>query len=246
MRSEQNTSRRAVLTGAAGLAATGALMSVPASSVALGVDRVTPIQKLWQRYVAVRAECERLSCEQDLAFDRLIAAMPAVPDELRTSFFHAHVNGLKDYVRVGNYGRGDVEWIPADGWRNRLEQPLCPAEEGPIAEYMMVTHDRARAREVLPIAERYEAACDSARVESGYAATSAAWGAAIDRKYDLEREIMTMPAATLSDLVIQGEIVNDRDDEDDTHALVASIGSLAARFGVTKEQLAGDEGGAHV
>ena len=241
--SEQNTSRRAVLTGAAGVAVAGALAAAPMQSVtaaASGALVDTPIQRLWRQYVALLAECERLSREDDLAFDRLVTAMPPIPDELRTNFFHAHVNGLKDYVRVGNYGRGDVEWIAADGWRQRIEQPLCPAEEGPIAEHMMVTHDRARAREVLPIAERYEAACAAARVESGYAATSAACDAAIERKCDFENEIMSTPAEGISDLVIQGEIANARDCfEDDAPALAASIGSLAARLGVAKLALGG-------
>ena len=224
--SEQSTSRRALLTGAAGVAAAGALAALPVQSAAApGV--ATPIQKLWQQYVDLVLECERRSREDDLAFDRLIAGTPPIPDELRTNFFHAHVNGLKDYVRVGNYGRGDVEWIPADGWRQRIEQPLCPAEEGPIAEHMMVTHDRARAREVLPIAERYEAECEAARIESGYAATSAAWDAAIDRKYDLEREIMTTPAATIADLALQSALVKANDCEGWVEELVASIGSLA-------------------
>ena len=224
--SEQSTSRRALLTGAAGVAAAGALAALPVQSAAApGV--ATPIQKLWQQYVDLVLECERRSREDDLAFDRLIAGTPPIPDELSTNFFHAHVNGLKDYVRVGNYGRGDVEWIPADGWRQRIEQPLCPAEEGPIAEHMMVTHDRARAREVLPIAERYEAECEAARIESGYAATSAAWDAAIDRKYDLEREIMTTPAATIADLALQSALVKANDCEGWVEELVASIGSLA-------------------
>src|SRR5262249_37087838 len=149
------------------------------SSEPIHAGQPTPIQVLMDERAALLPEIERLLTEADLADGRCCAATPPVPEELQTNFVHAHMNGLKDYLREGRGVSGEeVEWIPVDGWRHRVEQPLCPAELGPLAEYMMVTHDRARAREVLPIAERYEAACQAAREATGVDLANAAWEAA--------------------------------------------------------------------
>ena len=231
--SEQSTSRHAVLTGAAGVAAAGVLMAVPtAAAVALGNDGDTPIQTLWRQYVACQHECERLSREDDLARERQIAATPPVPDELGLSEFEIHYYGLGDYRRsyrrlaesLAEQTAHGFTWVCAAGWQHAVERPAIPSESCP---HHLMAGFRPRAREVLPIAVRYEAACERVCVESGYAATSAAWDAGIDRKEEVERAIMSTPAKTLDDLAIQGAIVKANDCECWVEELAASIGALA-------------------
>jgi hypothetical protein len=163
--------------------------------------------------------------------ERQIAATPPVPDEVYLSEFEIHYYGLHKYRRsyrrlaetLAEQQAHGFTWVCAAGWRHAVERPAIPSESCP---HHLMADFRPRARELLPIAERYEAACEGARVESGYAAASAAWEAAWDRKWNLQTQIMATPAATLADLAIQGAIVKANDCEDWVEELIASIGSF--------------------
>lgn len=229
--STSSVDRRSILAAAGGLAAAGALAAVPGHVRGADVARLTPIQKLWPEYLAAAAECERLDVEQDLARERQLAMTPAVPEELGMSDFEVHYYGLRGHLRLyRRIGQGldddGFRWVTAEGWRAALARPPMPSESCP---HHMMAGFRSYSRRMLGIAECYEASAKAAEIESGYATASAAWEAALEHKEQIAHEIMTTPAETIADLVVQAETAKARDcPEDDAPALIAAIRSFAA------------------
>lgn len=236
------TSRRSVLSVASALAAG---LCLPSAAAAQQVTlNVTPIGKLWLQYQALLPEIEKLSREEEAASARFYAAVPPVPEEMRISEFHAHISGLKPWYRVGRHDDLGVKFVTTAGWRHAVERPLVPAETGPLAGAAFATQNRARAREVLPIAERYDAAVAEVDAASGRKAANDALDAAFDRKGILEGSIFGATPETFADLVIQVRLceaegyTNDGGDphrsEDNfpdwvARSLIRSIRSLGAR-----------------
>jgi hypothetical protein len=189
-------------------------------------------------------EVERLAREEKEASRRFYEVVPPVPEEMRMSEIGAHMAGVTPWYFVGRFGDSEVTWVTLEGWRHAVNRPLVPAEQGPMAPHMMVTHQRARAREILPIAERYEAAVAEASAACGRDAANAAYEAALDRKDAIDGAIFQATAETFGDLLIQVracEVCGYTDDDGDPdsdegnfpdwagRALVRSIRSLAAR-----------------
>jgi hypothetical protein len=199
---DATTSRRSVLRAGSALAAGLCLPWGSAVNAATSQDK-TAIGKLWLEYQALLPEIERLSREEQAASERFYASVPPVPEEMRISAFHAHMCGLKPWHIVGRHQDLTVAFIDTAGWRHAVERPLLPAETGPLAGAAFVTQHRARAREVLPIAERYHAAVVRIDVASGRKAANDALDAVFDRKGILVSAIFGATAETLADLLIQ-------------------------------------------
>jgi len=246
---ETNASRRAVLAGAGGIAAAGAVATVPVVAAASGVHRSTPIQRLWAQYQPTAAEAARLSTEASASWERRKALAPAVPDELHLShldvlnFFDDDLLpglGLRKFKR--SYSRvvpesslqhssppglwtigpsTTLEWMTAEGWRRVTGYQIAPDDDWKgFADF------RERAHRVLPIAERHEATCDAVYISSGYAAAAAASEAADSHREALQEMIFSTPAETIADLVVLAEIAKATDD---LEGLAASILSLGRR-----------------
>jgi hypothetical protein len=224
--------RRAVLVAGASAAVAGGLPAVGAPPLA--TERASPIQVLWQAYLACCGDCERLSDEADAASDRFNALVPAVPDELAMSDIGAHYYGLSDYLRYYRRVNEGIDpdgfsWVCADGWRHGLCRPPAPSESCP---HHLMAGFRPMARQMLQVAERYEAAVNDLAVSTGYDAAHAAWDVALDRKNEIEQQILAEPAKSLADLVSQREIVVARGhDEDDFEKLTNSIFALTISAG---------------
>ena len=94
---------------------------------------------------------------------------------------------------------------------------------------------------MLPIAERYEAEEAAIEVNSGFRGASTTYDAAIARKCDLRHRILSSPAETVADLVVQAQIAKDREHAwaEDAEALALSIFAFAESQGC-------GEGGANV
>ena len=223
--------RRAVLI--AGVSATVA-GSAPAVAVALDAEQASPIQDLWQAYLSCCRDCERLSQEADAASDRFNAVVPDVPDELAMSEVGAHYYGLADYLR--HYRRVNAgisadgfTWVCADGWRHGLSRQPWPSESCP---HHLMAGFRPMARRMLDVAERYDMALDELALSTGHDSAHAAWDVGLDRKDELEKQILAIAATSLADLACQREIVVARDhDEDDFEKLTASILALTISAG---------------
>jgi len=233
---ETTTSRRSVLSVGSALAAS---LCLPWGRAAQAVTskNATAIQKLWLEYQALAPEIERLSREEEAASARFYAAVPPVPEEMRISGFHAHIAGLKPWYIVGRHADDHVTWVSTAGWRDAVQRPLVPAETGPTAHLSAATQNRALAREILPIAEQYDAAVAELSSQCGRDAANDALNATLDRKISIEGAILRATAETFADLLIQAKCCEaegyTRADDDCPDwvgkALVRSILGLAAR-----------------
>lgn len=232
---DATTSRRSILCAASAIA--GALALPATGAAALTSTPTTTIQRLWQERETFTPEVERLDRENEEATNRLFNMAPPVPDEMRMTKIGAYMAGLIQFHRVGCYTDLMVEWVPVEGWRYAVNKPLTPAEQGPSAPHRMVTHQRARAREILPIAERYEAAMEEALVASGSREAGDAYLNAWRRRCEIEDAIIAASPETFADLLIQVQAIEARgydsgDPEDDIpgyvgQALLRSIRALA-------------------
>jgi len=224
--------------GAAGVLAVCPINAFANSAIAQGD---TPIKRLWAECEALSPEVERLSRALDEAYERFRVMSPPLPEEMYGNEVYAHIVGLKLWLRRGYGDDNDVMWISTEGWRHAVNRPLVTAEQGPMAPSMWVTHERARAREVLPIAERHEAEVEAARAAAGVKAADDAYEQASARLFDLGEAILASEAETFADLLVQVKVCEARDyddDEfagDDAMALLRSIKHLAQRVNAAGE-----------
>lgn len=194
-------SRRSFLRASSAI--TGALVLSASGAAALPSSPDTPIQRRWREREAMTPELERLEAEESAACERFCNSMPPIPEEMRISEFEAHYTGMRKFASVGRGYDRETHWVRVEGWRHAVERPLVPAEKGPSADVSAVALFRARARKVLPIAERYEAAVDEAREASGKTAVLVASRAAWGRRTAIEDAILSASPETFADLLIQ-------------------------------------------
>jgi hypothetical protein len=208
----------------AGTAVIGAATTAVLPSTVAGAT--SNIDVLWPAYLGRLAECQRLRQSLDQALDIWEATDPEVPDEMRVSqsdiaMFEVGQFAIPSRRMVGPASR-DFRWVTAEGWRQALENVrTCQNEERRNARTAFATKQ-------LHLAEAYEAKSRAAKDASGIEAADKAFNAAYDLQFELEQQIMAIPAASILDLKRQAEITARFDDHGMfATALIASVGAFA-------------------
>jgi len=245
-----STSRRSVLRVGSALTA-GLLLPLAGTNALASSTPETRIQTLWKERASILPECDRLHAEYKKAEARLDEATPPPPTEMQLSAFELRLAGVQPFIHgwapPGALYEEEkiVLYVTAAGWRHAADAPLSPMETSPLSAQSWRTHFRNRARETLPIAERYEATIAEARVASGIDDAFEASRAVYERLDAIEVDIFKATPQTVADLLIQANLCEacgyaDHDgdpDNDDAgtfpdyvaRALLRSIKALAAQ-----------------